>query len=413
MAGVRKKPQPNGKFCAWFIDMKGRQKFFAGTRSKSETLRIAERLEDEHRQIRLGYRPVPSSAEKHAKRSIGEVIDEFLAWGQAQGGIGGRPWGTGHARMREAHLTWWKNRLGLNTLADVPDVLARAEAALRELQEAGLSGKTLQNYRDALGTFCSWAVKRGYLDKNPIAGSGGFDITPRRRRRALTLDEIHGLLEAAPPERRLVYEVALTTGLRAGELRALTVQHLDTARRGLCLEAAWTKNRKPGFQPLPASLLQRLIEHSAGKPPEVPLLDVPAYTWCSIAKDLLAADIPLTTPEGKVDFHALRTTFTTLVFESGANVKEAMSLVRHGTPGLTINTYARTRQDRLAEVIEKVGKALDFEPDYAVFRTKQAVGAEGLDVSGIRGNRLHGNKKMDVAGFEPATSWLQTTRSPN
>lgn len=106
--------------------------------------------------------------------------------------------------------------------------------------------------------------------------------------------------------------------------------------------------------------------------------DMPDYTWRNMPADLLRAGVPLTTPEGKADFHALRTTFTTLVFESGANIKDAMSLVRHGTPGLTINTYARTRQDRLAEVVEKVGKTLDFEPDYAVCRTKQAVARKGL-----------------------------------
>ena len=31
MAGVRTKPQPSGKYQAWFIDMDGRRKFRVGT----------------------------------------------------------------------------------------------------------------------------------------------------------------------------------------------------------------------------------------------------------------------------------------------------------------------------------------------------------------------------------------------
>jgi len=67
MAGVRSKPQANGKFQGWYADYTGRRVFFIGTRKEAETRRVAERLEDEHRQVRLGYRPVPKSAAKHAR----------------------------------------------------------------------------------------------------------------------------------------------------------------------------------------------------------------------------------------------------------------------------------------------------------------------------------------------------------
>ena len=390
MAGTRKKPQPNGKHVAWFMDMTGKQKFFTGTKSKADTLRMAERLEDEHRQIRLGYRPVPASAAKHAARPVREVTGEYLSWGRAQGGIGGRPWSVVHARQKEARLNWWIDRLGLKTLTDVDGaILPKADIALRELMEMGRAGKTLQNYREALGAFCAWAVQRGYIEDNPLKNSSGFDITPRRRRRALMVSEIDRLLKAAPGGRRLLYETAIVTGLRAGELRALKVLHLDTVRKGLALEADFTKNRQPGFQPLPVSLLQRLTAHCEGKAADVLLFHVPSHPARELREDLLAAGIPLTTPEGKIDFHSLRNTFATLVFEAGATVKEGMSLVRHASPNLTLNTYARTRADRLAGVVEKIAETLNPAPKYAVCRSKQAVGAEGLDVSGIPAGTSH------------------------
>ena len=72
-------------------------------------------------------------------------------------------------------------------------------------------------------------------------------------------------------------------------------------------------------------------------------------------KDLEAAGIPKHTPEGKVDFHACRVAYISLLFEAGASTKEAQTLARHSTPDLTLNTYARTREDRLTKLTEEVG----------------------------------------------------------
>ena len=51
-----------------------------------------------------------------------------------------------HARNRCTHLGWWHTCLGLETLADLEDILPRVEEALRQLQALGGSGKTLANY---------------------------------------------------------------------------------------------------------------------------------------------------------------------------------------------------------------------------------------------------------------------------
>ena len=123
MAGVRNRAQPNGKYVGWYMDMSGKQKFFVGTMKKAETEQIAARLEDEHRQIRLGYRPAPKSADKHKTRPIQEVIDTYLAWGRSQGGIQGRPWAPMHAKKVARILTWWKDRLALSVLGDLDGIL--------------------------------------------------------------------------------------------------------------------------------------------------------------------------------------------------------------------------------------------------------------------------------------------------
>ena len=60
-------------------------KFFTGTRNRTETLRIAGRLEDEHRQIRLGYRPKPQAEDQHRERPFAALLHEHLEWGARAG----------------------------------------------------------------------------------------------------------------------------------------------------------------------------------------------------------------------------------------------------------------------------------------------------------------------------------------
>lgn len=287
-------------------------------------------------------------------------------------------------------------------LSDLKGSLPRVEKALREIQAAGRTGKTLQNHGDSLVSFCNWCESRGYLDANPLKGLARFDTTPKTKRRAVTADEIRGLLKACSSRRRDAYEVALASGLRAGELRALREKHLSMERSGLYLEAAWTKNRKSGFQPLPPGLVARLVVSARGRGPDEPLLYVSSHPARDLEKDLKAAGIPKWTPEGKVDFHALRVAYTTLILEAGATVKEAQVLARHATPGLTMNIYGRARMDRLHELADRTGMVISGHSERATYVQRRAVGEEGsppspFDPSGYERTKL-------VEGSEPGSN---------
>jgi integrase len=408
MAGVRKKPNKSGKYQAWFINYAGKRKFFAATRRKAESLRMAERLEDEHRQIRLGYRPIPQTADRHRSKSFAETTQEYIAWGKVQGGRGGRPWGKEHAFKKERHLNQWQEKLGFKTMSDLDGILPKVEAVLRELNEQNKAGRTMRNIVDALTTFCNWSVVRSYLSENPLKNLGKIDTTPETTRRAMRPEEIKALLAVAPEYRRLLYEIALISGLRAKELRALTTDHVDLKQGGICLEAKWTKNRKAGFQYLPKGLLERLMAFAESDVipklyqrfymtftcPANPLLYVPSHTAREMDIDLAKAGIPKETHEGKLDFHACRTAFVTLAAEAGANMKELQTMARHSTPALTANVYARTREERLSEIADKIADNVFFDEKCAksVHRkhiTSIAVNAKSLqskDLGSFSGN---------------------------
>ncbi len=387
MAGVRRAPLNSGKYQGWFTDHTGRRQFFTGTRSRAETFRMARRLEDEHRQIRLGYRPPPRSADKHAARAFADVADEYLAWGLAQGGRGGRPWGSEHAYMRGWLLSWWADRLNIGTLADLPGVLPRVEAALRELQEQGRAGKTLCNYSEGLRAFCIWCAKRGYLAENPLSSLGGFAKTPTIQRRALTNAEIRQLLSASAPKYKLLYTMALCSGLRAKELRNLTVAHLDIERGGVQLSAEWTKSRRAGFQLLPGRLLDTLAAAVAGRSLGDALLYVPYHTSVPFNRHLTAAGVLKWTADGKADFHGLRHTFTTLLEQLRASEKEQEVLARHAPRSLTFERYTHASPERLRDLVEGVGKLVLSEEKCATYVHRMAAGAEGLDITAL-GDKL-------------------------
>jgi len=407
MAGVRKKPNKGGKFQAWFVDFSGKRKFFTGTRRRAESLKIAERLEDEHKQIRLGYRPPPKSSHKYRNKPFEETTQEYIAWGKMQGGRGGRAWGKVHAAKKEQHLKLWQETLELETLSDLDGILSRVEAVLRELKERDKAGRTIRNIADALTTFCNWCVVRGYLLENPLAKLGTFDTTPKTKRRALRPQEIRLLLEVAPEHRRLLYEVAILSGLRVAELRSLTKDHLDFEQGGLWLEAEWTKNRKSGFQPLPAGLLKRLeaFADSGVVPklyqqfyrnftcPKNALLYVPSHAAREMDKDLEAAGIPKVTAEGKVDFHACRTAYITLAVEAGANMKELQTMARHSTPELTANIYARTRDERLSELAEKISENI-----FSGQKCAMSVQRKQVDSVTVEPKMLAGKELQPVGG---------------
>lgn len=376
----RGRPVPHPKWRFRYRDATGRKRKGTGTTSKAETLKLAQRLEAEAYEVRMGYRPPPRPSLRNRSRPMQELVDEYLRWGATQGGRGGRPWSQTHLKNRKQVFRFWQREIAFDYLADLEGCLPQVERALQDLAGRGRSGKTLAAYAEGLRAFCRWCLNREYIDSDPLRHLAPFDKTPKTRRRALTPEEIRQLLEVAPFHRALLYQIALVTGLRRRELLLLERHHVDEKHGGVILDAATTKNRRPGFQPLPNDLLARVVafansgeplrlwEKERGKcrtwnPPEDPLLFVRRHGERALDGDLEKAGIPKHTAEGKIDFHSLRTSYATMLFsEVRADAKTVQDLMRHQDPTLTMNTYARPREDRKAEAVEALAQVLFGEP---------------------------------------------------
>jgi len=392
-------PVPHGRWRARIPMWDGKPKkvtLSAKTRGAAE--KEADLLETRQREIKNGIRPVPTPADRAARRPFAEVAEEYLAWGEMQGGRKGKPWSEKHASDKRAFLAWWRDAMGLNLLADVDGCLPKAEKALREVEKTGrpdtrpgregkvnrLSGKTLQSLADALKSFFQWCAvpTRRYLTSNPLDGMTPFDTTPVVRRRDMTLQEIQALLDAGTEWERLLMETALCSGLRKGELRALSDGHLDVGNATLLVDARRDKGGKERFQPIPEQLARALAKFAAtGEPgrlytqnanlrkkgstddiPDRPLLYVPGNAAAIVDRLAKRAGVPKYAPGGKIDFHALRTAYINQVIYSGADAKTAQELARHENPSLTMNTYGRARRERMAAAVKTIGAAVLDRP---------------------------------------------------
>ncbi len=355
------KPHPLWRF--QYRDHRGRKVMRTGTTSRRETEKMADQLQAMQRAILNGVIAAPKASDK--AHAIDDLIERYLEWGRAQGGRRGRPWASEHARKRQQDLAFWKGVLKLKFQVDLMDCQSKVERVIHRLQVVqGRSGKTVWNRVDSLMSFARWCMDRDYLEQDPFRRLKKINTEPVRRRRPLTPEEIPQLLEACLPERRLLYETALCTGLRANELRHVTPETLDTQRCGIHLRAEWTKNRKDTFQPVPDWLMVKLEAVAQTLGMEDPIFGVQkTHPARMIRTDLERAGIPLDMPgQGRVDFHSLRMTYCTLLDFSGASAKETQELARHSTPTLTMDRYVRTRTDRVQRVVEAVGEIVNPQP---------------------------------------------------
>lgn len=192
------------------------------------------------------------------------------------------------------------------------------------IAETCVSPKTAKQYRGILSRYIGVAV--------PDLGFAGGES--RAARRALTQDEASRLLAAAPSYRRIVYLVAMTTGLRRKELRRL--EWRDVGTRHLALRDAATKSRRADVLPLRedvAAELEAMRQESGLVFPRVPRSD-------TLRLDLANARIVTPDASGRVvNMHSLRYTFCTMLAMAGVSLYEAMTLMRHRDIRLTTRIY--------------------------------------------------------------------------
>lgn len=129
------------------------------------------------------------------------------------------------------------------------------ESFLNAQRKAGRKASTLNHLVQVLKASFRWAARKGYVPRSPISTETTLKRTKHAKRtRRLDPDEETALLAAANPRLQRLIIAALETGLRLGEMRALTWRDVDLEERVLTVRAETAKDDDNRLIPISARL---------------------------------------------------------------------------------------------------------------------------------------------------------------
>ncbi len=153
------------------------------------------------------------------------------------------------------------------------------------------------------------------------------------------------------------------------------MRNLDVFKPALRLSGDFTKNRRDAEQPITCRLSRELCALAEEKEAGAPLLGMPKAETVSenFKRDCAKARIRRLTDDGKATFHSLRVNYVNAAVESGSDLKTIMTLARHGSAQMSMETYAKPKPERLRAAVEAISEA------ECCASAARAVGAEDVD----------------------------------
>jgi len=276
--------------------------------------------------------------------------------------------------------------LGATRLADVS--IPVVSGWMAQMSDEGYAPRTVAKAFALLRQALKHAVAQDLITKNPC----DFCKPPKLQRRKMqVLDRaertrmLQLAREAEPSPLALAIELALTTGMRRGEIcglrwsdigeREVTVNHAISLDSGTPYEKEPKTSGSRRTIPLTGRLYavlqaiekdRRYVSAELGVPFGDPyILGTPdpqsrPYHPTQLTKDFKA----FCNMNGfKMTFHDLRHTFATMMIAGGTDVRTVASYLGHSNVAMTLNTYAEVDPDAKRAAVDKVGEAFDIDLD--------------------------------------------------
>ena len=254
------------------------------------------------------------------------------------------------------HLEWWRSQIGDRLLADVtPQLLVEC----RDLLGQGRAPATVVRYMAALSHAFTIAVNEwGWLEDSPVRKVKKPKL-PRGRVRFLDDDERARLLDACKnSESSYLYPIvvlALSTGMRRGEILGLKWQDVDTQTGFLILHD--TKNSERRRVPVAGHALEVIRNHAkvrridsdylfpgriAGKPIDI------RNPWETALKRAEINDFR---------FHDLRHSAASYLAMDGASLAEIAEVLGHKTLQM-VKRYAHLSEAHTSKVVASMNEKI-------------------------------------------------------
>lgn len=261
-----------------------------------------------------------------------------------------------------------KAKLGQIKLAEINSVKLNIWAA----SLAG-SAKTIKNIVGVL-----LAILHPAQSNQLITGDVNI-ITPKltaSKIKALTLEESRRLIKACyPPINQfdIIILTALSTGMRLGEILALTWEQINFTDETININAQVIRvsreyKRTPpkynSVRTIPISkelqktlLMQKLINHNKDK---VFSTNKGEYINQNRVRAEFKARLEAAGLPHDIRFHDLRHTFATQMLQSGADIKTVSAMLGHTSEAFTLKQYAHTDNSAMREAMRNYQARMSF-----------------------------------------------------
>ncbi len=182
-----------------------------------------------------------------------------------------------------------------------------------------------------LNAFLNWAARNRFVSSDLEVRKVKVALKPVA---ALSPQQVRDLLTAASkyPAMRLRVLLAVTTGLRRGDIEAIRVGDIHFDRNTIA-----TRNRKAGKamaeRPIPEEIMTGLSNYVATLPDGQERLFADRFSPKKWERIRTAVKLP------ELKFHDLRKTFASLLAQRGVSTAVTQRLLEHSSPRLTNDVY--------------------------------------------------------------------------
>ena len=269
--------------------------------------------------LALHYRPHVNAHHRAAKGTLGVLDAQFSHWNS--------------------------RRLSALTQEDLSDWRTMRLAS-------GIAKATVNRQCTTIKTCFQQAVTRGLIPTNPFAAIKPFRVDNGRVRFLSNEERVRFLaaMDAIKDDSRqahlwLPVLTAYYTGLRLGEINALSKSNIDLERRLLTVPGVSSKSGKTRHVPIHDELAAALRERWRELPERGLLyLGRPKRSWKTLME---AARLENFT------FHCLRHDFASRLVMAGVDLRTVQSLLGHASPMMTVR-YSHLAPDHVAGAIAKL-----------------------------------------------------------
>lgn len=237
------------------------------------------------------------------------------------------------------------------------------------LIQKGFSQTYLKTINNQMSAICNYAVRYYDLSCNPCRKAGSMGKAKADEMLIWTKEEFQEFSDCIMDKRVswLAFQILFWTGIRIGELLALTWADVDSDAKVLRINKSYQRLKGKDIVTapktpksirnvnLPGFLVEdiRDFQESLYDPqPEDPLLSV---SKSALEKEMLRG-CKLSGVK-KIRIHDLRHSHASLLIELGFSAKEIAERLGHENVETTLNTYSHLypdRQERLADRLEKL-----------------------------------------------------------